>query len=348
MLALGIVVVAAPFLYFFDATSRIFLPYLIVAFIPVFIAGYRACGKLDMRQILDFAFPDEIWKHASSRLDRRYFVINTIFFTTLLAPYLAGTTFISYTVHGLLTDWIGIVTEPQLGVTLAVIAATIAFTLISDFAIYLAHYLQHKVPFLWEFHKVHHSARVMTPVTVYRMHPIDDSLSFALGALLNGMVLGALHYLLVFEPNIPGVLGLSIGTFLFYVAFYNLRHSHFWLHFPKSVGFLGYIFISPAMHQIHHSEAEKHWDKNLGFMFAFWDGMCKTLYVPKEKEELVLGIGPETEEYNSITALYWLPFVKNGRRIRSWWNGLSRKHTQDDMGADLRTSLTDAGTATGE
>jgi sterol desaturase/sphingolipid hydroxylase (fatty acid hydroxylase superfamily) len=81
---------------------------------------------------------------------------------------------------------------------------------------------------------------------------------------------------------------------------------------------LSKLFISPAQHQIHHSSARKHWDKNFGFIFAFWDLFFRSLYVPKEREELTFGLGEGRQEdiqYRSVTALYLLPFKKAYRRI---------------------------------
>ena len=53
------------------------------------------------------------------------------------------------------------------------IGYTLAVVLAIDLAVWLTHYLQHKVVVLWQFHQVHHSAEVLTPMTVYRMHPVD-------------------------------------------------------------------------------------------------------------------------------------------------------------------------------
>lgn len=44
--------------------------------------------------------------------------------------------------------------------------------------------------------------------------------------------------------------------------------------------------MSPAAHQIHHSTNPKHFDKNFGGAFAFWDWMFGTLHVPHDKREV--------------------------------------------------------------
>src|SRR5207253_9759360 len=50
---------------------------------------------------------------------------------------------------------------------------TVAFFFAYDFGRFVMHCLLHDVPVLWEFHKVHHSAEVLTPITTFRAHPVE-------------------------------------------------------------------------------------------------------------------------------------------------------------------------------
>jgi creatinine amidohydrolase/Fe(II)-dependent formamide hydrolase-like protein len=80
---------------------------------------------------------------------------------------------------------------------------------------------------------------------------------------------------------------------------------------------LSRIFISPAQHQIHHSDAPQHFDKNMGFTFAIWDGLFGTLYVPKEKETLTFGLGPkENEKFSTFWSLYLMPFINLAQNFK--------------------------------
>src|SRR3989338_6125037 len=45
---------------------------------------------------------------------------------------------------------------------------------LSDFIIYWAHRLQHKIDFLWRFHKVHHTAEHLDWLASHREHPLDS------------------------------------------------------------------------------------------------------------------------------------------------------------------------------
>ena len=104
------------------------------------------------------------------------------------------------------------------------------------------------------------------------------------------------------------VSGVNLGPFLFYVLGSNLRHSHIWLAYP---GWLVWLLVSPAQHQLHHSSAPVHFNKNMGFVFSFWGGTANMLYVAEKREALDFGVGGgEGDEYDGVTALYLLPFKK--------------------------------------
>jgi sterol desaturase/sphingolipid hydroxylase (fatty acid hydroxylase superfamily) len=184
---------------------------------------------------------------------------------------------------------------------------TIATLLAMDFALYVGHYLQHRVPVLWEFHKVHHSAEVLTPLTAFRVHPVDDLLTLSLTALFTGVVQGLFHVVAGTGVADVEVLGVNVLLFAWYIFGFHLRHSHVWLSYPA---WLSHILVSPAQHQIHHSSAPRHFDRNMGFIFAFWDAVGGTLYVPKAREELTYGLyGAGPSQFGSVSALYLRPFL---------------------------------------
>ena len=141
--------------------------------------------------------------------------------------------------------------------------------LAEDFTRFFMHYLYHKVPLLWRFHAIHHSAEHMTPLTLYRIHTIEMILNSCRSLFVIGGISGVFVY--VFNGQIQPYTILGVGAFslLFNLAGANLRHSHVWLGFGR----LERWFISPAQHQIHHSSAREHWDKNFGASLAVWDRM---------------------------------------------------------------------------
>ncbi len=307
--------------YFTLPSSRTFLLYLATSFALALVVHFRSArsdagegNAAARRSLLQELFPRAVYTHRSSLVDYVYFITNSILYASILVPFLGIGVYVSKATVSVFA-WLW---SPVAIVSLSAVSATILVTLlmalVADFGTFLGHYIMHKVPFLWEFHKVHHSAEVMTPMTVYRMHPVDDIFTIALGGILTGVVDGAIRFFITPAPSQYVLCGLSMVTFLFYLSGYNLRHSHTWLSYGPR---LSKVLISPAQHQIHHSSAKRHWDKNFGFIFAIWDWMFGSLYVPTGYEQLKFGLGTgEESEYSSAVRLYVLPFVKIFRKSR--------------------------------
>ncbi len=158
------------------------------------------------------------------------------------------------------------------------------------------HWLSHKVPFLWEFHKVHHSAEVLTPLTNFRVHPVYAVIFANILAFSAAVANGFGHYLFGDTTHQFALADTNIILVLFIHAYVHLQHSHMWIAFR---GLAGRIFISPAHHQVHHSENPKHFNKNFGSCLALWDWMFGTLYVPaKKREKLTFGVAGRLDAHS--------------------------------------------------
>ncbi|MBL7663050.1 sterol desaturase family protein [bacterium] len=294
----------------FNPASRIFWFYLLTAFtiaLAVYIVQEK---KRNAPSVLKYLFPKEILLHRSAIVDYFYFIINSVIFFLFLGPLMLSTNWVaerSQEIFESLGAPAGLLEISPWIVSAALLVAM-------DLALYLAHYLSHKIPTLWEFHKIHHSAEVLTPITVFRMHPVDDILNMTLSALSVGVTAGFLEQIGVGPLSLYLVSGVNVFLVAYYVFGYNLRHSHIWLSYGS---ILSRVLISPAQHQIHHSSLSRHWDKNFGFIFSLWDWFFGTLYVPQTKENFPLGIGGEEKEYSSVWRLYELPFVKSFKRLFS-------------------------------
>ena len=300
---------ALPFVTPLLPDQRIYVVYMASALVLAFVVYEwlrRSRPDGAPASFFAFCFPKRIYGHPSALVDYAYFFVNKASFAILFAPLIVGSTLVSdWTMEGLAAVWSTAATGRDAGLG-AGILFTLFVVLATDGAIYLGHYLQHKVPLLWEFHKVHHSAEVMTPITVYRMHPVDDLLVGSLVGIATGLVHGTFGFFYEGGAAEVTVLKINLILFLFYVLGYNLRHSHIWLPYPV---WLSHFLVSPAQHQIHHSSEPRHFDKNIGLIFAFWDWAAGTLYVPREKEEFELGLyGGEHRDFNSVWKLYSLPF----------------------------------------
>jgi sterol desaturase/sphingolipid hydroxylase (fatty acid hydroxylase superfamily) len=298
--------------------SQLYWLYLVSATgLALIIYWLRRYGHEDVsfRGFLAFCFPKRIYAHPSARLDFRYFAVNTVVYGAFIAPLLLTSAAAAHGTVEVLVALFGMPAAPLLsGGVAANLGVTFAAVIAADIGFYVAHYLQHRVTFLWEFHKVHHAAEVLHPVALYRRHPVDTAIDVTLMGAGAGVVLGLSAY--VFGESVEGVniLGTNAVLFLFHFAGAHLRHSHVRLSYGP---FLDRILISPTLHQTHHGCAPEHVDKNFGGILSIWDGLAGTLYIPRDDEELTLGLpNGEHRDYNSVTGLYLLPFAKNAERLR--------------------------------
>ena len=310
-----------PFTVPFNSVQRVWIPYLLTSYVFAFVLTAlemrRERTNMDKEErpsLLKRVFPKEVYLHRSAIVDYFYFYSNTLLYAVLTAPSIFSLSKVSFqTFHFLENTFGSIATEGPVSYSMRLLYA-LALILAIDLGLFLAHWIQHVVPLLWNFHKVHHSAEVLTPISVYRMHPLDDMLNFLASGTLAGIVEGVFRYSVSFNISPVFVGRLNVFLFLFYIAFYHLRHSHIWCSYGP---FWSKIFISPSQHQIHHSTAPRHWNKNYGFIFAFWDGALGSLYVPREKEEIEFGIGDGSEKsYSNFLLLYLLPFRDSFRMLR--------------------------------
>ncbi|MFT5779082.1 MAG: sterol desaturase/sphingolipid hydroxylase (fatty acid hydroxylase superfamily) [Crocinitomicaceae bacterium] len=153
---------------------------------------------------------------------------------------------------------------------------------IADFVQWGIHNLLHRVPFLWKFHKVHHSVKVMGFAAHLRYH------------FLETFVYQTIKYI-----SLSMIFGFSYeNAFIVYastVVVGHLNHANLgWDYGP-----LKYFFNNPKMHIWHHSKElpETHpKGMNFGISLACWDYIFGTAYVPSDGRDIELGF-PNVESY---------------------------------------------------
>jgi sterol desaturase/sphingolipid hydroxylase (fatty acid hydroxylase superfamily) len=279
---------------------------------------YRQERPRPERSVPDFiayVFPKRVMFHPSARLDLYFVAVRWLTRPLLITPFLFSSALVGQWIAGELARVFGPLGSTAPPPLASRILLTVAVVVASDLGIFCAHYLQHRVPVLWEFHKVHHAAEVLIPPTVLRIHPVDDigrELSIALCIAVASSGFLYVYPAGIAEVAVAGVEGYLVLELL---IFSQLRHSHLPLRFGAG---LERMLVSPAMHQLHHSVDPRHHDKNFGLAFAVWDRLLGTLMLPDKVKpigELGLSNG-EGPAYNSLWALYALPFVKLLRRRR--------------------------------
>ncbi|WP_350336185.1 sterol desaturase family protein [Coralliovum pocilloporae] len=180
------------------------------------------------------------------------------------------------------------------------VAGIISF-LVLDFAVWLWHVISHHVPFLWRFHKVHHTDRDLDVTSAVRFHP---------GEILLSMVWKSTFILL---------LGAPVEAVLLFEIILNggAMFNHANVHLPKTLdNVLRLLIVTPDMHRVHHSVRMTETNSNYGFNLSIWDRWFQT-YIPEpEGGQTGMTIGLEMHQDDGPTQILWsllLPFRTSRR-----------------------------------
>ena len=291
-----------PFSNFISTDKRIHILYLFSSFLLAYYVYIKS--KIDY-SFLKYIFKKEIWFSKSAIVDYYFIFFNSFTKILLISPYLIFGLYIAFHIEVKLSYYFGYLPY-NLSVTEVLTLYTLTLAIVKDFASYVTHFLMHKVNFLWEFHKIHHSATLLNPITQYRLHPVELLINNIKGILVFGLVTGFFDYLSTNQIHQFTFLGVSILSFMFLFFGANLRHSHVKLKYPS---FLEKIFISPFQHQIHHSDNPIHFNKNIGSKLAIWDWLFGTLLKSKSVKKLNFGLGKDQNlYYNSFLKNLYQPF----------------------------------------
>ena len=202
------------------------------------------------------------------------------------AVLVKATTWTSQAAFGLL-NWIYM---PIWG---GLIVSFVALDLVSQ---YTAHYLLHRVKWMWKLHMVHHSDTKVDLTTGVRQHPIEFVLREAL-ALITFVLFG-----------------MPISFYLFYriITIFFTYWTHANIRLPSGLDkVLSYIIITPNTHKFHH-HFERPWtDTNFGNVLSIWDRMFGTFtYGDTSKIQYGLDVTDDSRD-EDIKYQLGLPFNKS-------------------------------------
>jgi len=173
--------------------------------------------------------------------------------------------------------------------------------LLMDLGFYYWHLANHRLPFLWRFHNVHHIDPDLDVSTAFRFHFGEVALSSAFNLL---------------EVSL---LGMSASAFAVYQLAFQaevlFHHSN--LRLPiRFERLLSKVIVTPRMHGIHHSQVQRENNSNFGTVFTWWDRLHRTLGLNISQSEIVIGIPAYSRpEDNSVGNALLLPF----RKQRDYW-----------------------------
>lgn len=137
-------------------------------------------------------------------------------------------------------------------------ARVVLGVLLVDLIGWFQHWVRHKVPWLWEFHKIHHAQPRLNLFTDARLHIVDWT------------VATTMRYLLMLLLGVPPIESMYFEL----VAGWYTRAYH--ANLRTNLGPLRYLIVSPQFHRIHHSNEPAHRDKNFAVLFPIWDYLFGT------------------------------------------------------------------------
>ena len=168
--------------------------------------------------------------------------------------------------------------------------------LMMDFFIYIWHSLNHILPLLWRFHRVHHSDINMDVSTASRFH------------------CGELAAAAVIKLGLVYSLGVDIVSLYIFdsILFFASQLNHTSIELPAWLEkTLWLLFVPPSMHRIHHSIKNGERNSNYGTILSLWDRIFGTLLQDIDQQGIVIGMGAYRDVARlNLHHLLWMPFSK--------------------------------------
>ena len=195
---------------------------------------------------------------------------------------------------------------PLVGPGLELLAMIFVPLFIHDCWFYWSHRIEHRLPALWEFHKLHHSDEFMNTSTWARDHFLQESWR----AFFSVFTLGLFVDLKLTEAGKA-----ALYSTMFLVGLSMFYHSAIRIQLP----WLDYIVVTPQVHRIHHSVRPEHHSKNFADVLPVFDLVFGTFERPKRDEFPATGLGPQSRAPRSLFAAQIGPLVAVGRLLRSAW-----------------------------
>jgi len=230
-----------------------------------------------------FNFKYKKWKHAFPNL---FFTATTVVINFALAFLLLQT-----------ADWVqannfGFINwMPDMPLWMYVLLGVL---LLDFFGAYLAHFVEHKVSYLWMIHLVHHTDHKVDTTTANRHHPLESLIRFAF-TLIGVFIIGTPIAIVMIYQSLS-------------LVFTQFTHAN--VKMPKGVDhFLSYFIVSPDMHKVHHHHRLPYTDSNYGNIFSVWDRIFGT-YLHLDREKIVYGVDtfPDEKTNSSLKELLKQPF----------------------------------------
>lgn len=168
------------------------------------------------------------------------------------------------------------------------------FMLMDFLGAWLAHYVEHHVKWMWQFHAVHHTDQNVDTTTANRHHPGESVIRF-LFTTVAVVIVGAPMWLVFLYQSASALLS---------------QFNHANVNIPNWLdSTLRLVFCTPNMHRVHHHYRQPYSDTNYGNIFSFWDRIFGT-HAVVDNNKLIYGLDTHMteKEANNLGTLLKLPF----------------------------------------
>lgn len=173
-------------------------------------------------------------------------------------------------------------------------AAAVLALLLFDMWMYWWHRLNHMIPFLWRFHRVHHSDPRMDVTTSLRFHPGEIILSTLARLAVVNLIGMEIWHLALYE---------LIATPI--IAFH---HSN--VAMPRRLDdALRWLIVTPWMHWVHHSRRREETNSNYASLLSVWDRVFRSYRLRENPGEIAFGLDefPDDARHQSLRGMIKTP-----------------------------------------
>ena len=161
---------------------------------------------------------------------------------------------------------------------------------------YFWHRANHVIPFLWRFHRMHHSDRHMDVTTATRFHLGEHVTSTVLKLGLIPLLGLEVWHLLVYDT-------LVIAVTQFHHANISLGRWDRWLRL---------VIVTPEMHKVHHSNWHPETNSNYSTVLSIWDRLFGSFRKRDDPSTIVFGLKEFTNPgWQSVVGMLKTPFVSS-------------------------------------
>ena len=179
-----------------------------------------------------------------------------------------------------------------------------ASLLACDLIDYLFHRLQHGLPLMWRFHRIHHSDPRLDASTSLRFHPVEGVAQTAFQAVA----------IVVFGIRLDAVaLFDTLLLMLLYVQHANIA-------WPERVDrVLRLALVTPDVHHVHHSREQRYTDSNFADVFTLWDRVLGTYAEAPDRRAIAYGLAEfDADAHQTVKGMTLMPLAPVGPAAAEW------------------------------